>query len=229
MRGSCRAYGAAVVVMAFDEQGQADTLERKVEICTRAYKLLTEEVGFPPEDIVFDPNIFAVATGIEEHNNYGVDFIEATRRDHRRPCRMSISPAASRTSPSRSAATSRCARRCTRCSSTTPSRPAWTWASSMPASSRSTTRSTRSCARPARTWSSTAAPTRPSGCSTLAERFKGDGRQGSQGARPRLARTGRSRSGSSMRWSTASPNSSTPTPRRRGSPPSGRCTSSKAR
>ena len=76
----CRAYGAAVVVMAFDEQGQADTEARKVEICTRAYRLLTEEVGFPPEDIVFDPNIFAVATGIEEHDNYGVDFIEATRR-----------------------------------------------------------------------------------------------------------------------------------------------------
>ncbi|MHB1110516.1 MAG: methionine synthase [Devosia sp.] len=75
-----RSYGAAVVVMAFDEQGQADTLERKVEICTRAYKLLTEEAGFPPEDIVFDPNVFAIATGIEEHNNYGVDFIEATRK-----------------------------------------------------------------------------------------------------------------------------------------------------
>ena len=75
-----RAYGAAVVVMAFDEQGQADTFERKVAICTRAYKLLTEQAGFPPEDIVFDPNIFAVATGIEEHNGYGVAFIEATRR-----------------------------------------------------------------------------------------------------------------------------------------------------
>ena len=74
-----RDYGAATVVMAFDEQGQADTYERKVEICTRAYKILTEKVGFPPEDIVFDPNIFAVATGIEEHDNYGVDFIEATR------------------------------------------------------------------------------------------------------------------------------------------------------
>jgi 5-methyltetrahydrofolate--homocysteine methyltransferase len=74
-----RAYGAAVVVMAFDEQGQADTFERKVSICTRAYKLLTEQAGFPPEDIVFDPNIFAVATGIEEHNGYGVAFIEATR------------------------------------------------------------------------------------------------------------------------------------------------------
>ncbi|MEY4719635.1 MAG: hypothetical protein RL563_2253, partial [Pseudomonadota bacterium] len=74
-----RRYGAAVIVMAFDEQGQADTMARKVEICTRAYQLLTQKVGFPPEDIIFDPNIFAVATGIEEHNNYGVDFIEATR------------------------------------------------------------------------------------------------------------------------------------------------------
>jgi 5-methyltetrahydrofolate--homocysteine methyltransferase len=76
-------YGAAVVVMAFDEQGQADTRERKIEICTRAYRILTEEVGFAPEDIIFDPNIFAVATGIEEHNNYGVDFIEATREIRR--------------------------------------------------------------------------------------------------------------------------------------------------
>lgn len=74
-----RRYGAAVVVMAFDEQGQADTYDRKVEICRRAYKILTEQAGFLPEDIIFDPNIFAVATGIEEHNNYGVDFIEATR------------------------------------------------------------------------------------------------------------------------------------------------------
>jgi len=72
-------YGAAVIVMAFDEVGQADTKERKIEICTRAYKVLTEKVGFPPEDIIFDPNIFAIATGIDEHNNYAVDFIEATR------------------------------------------------------------------------------------------------------------------------------------------------------
>ena len=77
--GLCRKYGAAVIVMAFDEDGQADTKARKVEICTRAYKVLTERVGFPPEDIIFDPNIFAVATGIDEHNNYGVDFIDATR------------------------------------------------------------------------------------------------------------------------------------------------------
>ncbi|KJG16639.1 methionine synthase [Photobacterium angustum] len=72
-----RRYGAAIIVMAFDEVGQADTRERKIEICTNAYRVLVDEVGFPPEDIIFDPNIFAVATGIEEHNNYAVDFIEA--------------------------------------------------------------------------------------------------------------------------------------------------------
>jgi len=75
----CRRYGAAVIVMAFDEQGQADNLQRRTEICGRAYRILTEQVGFPAEDIIFDPNILTVATGIEEHNNYGVDFIEAVR------------------------------------------------------------------------------------------------------------------------------------------------------
>ncbi|MBT4123108.1 MAG: methionine synthase, partial [Candidatus Ruthia sp.] len=75
----CKRYGAAIIVMAFDEVGQADTQERKIEICTNAYNILADEVDFPPEDIIFDPNIFAVSTGIEEHNNYGVDFIEATR------------------------------------------------------------------------------------------------------------------------------------------------------
>jgi 5-methyltetrahydrofolate--homocysteine methyltransferase len=75
----CLRYGAAVVVMAFDEQGQADTADRKIQICTRAYHLLVDQLGFPPEDIIFDPNIFAVATGIDEHNNYAVDFIEATK------------------------------------------------------------------------------------------------------------------------------------------------------
>ncbi|MFT5533540.1 MAG: 5-methyltetrahydrofolate--homocysteine methyltransferase [Candidatus Paceibacteria bacterium] len=75
----CRSYGAAVIVMAFDEKGQADTFTRKTEICQRAYNLLVSKVGFPPEDIIFDPNVFAIATGIEEHNNYAVDFIDATR------------------------------------------------------------------------------------------------------------------------------------------------------
>ncbi|WAK02813.1 methionine synthase [Methylobacter sp. YRD-M1] len=73
-----RRYGAAAIIMAFDEEGQADTKDRKIEICRRAYKILTEQVGFPAEDIIFDPNIFAIATGIDEHNNYGLDFIEAT-------------------------------------------------------------------------------------------------------------------------------------------------------
>ncbi|HET6995745.1 MAG TPA: methionine synthase [Chitinophagaceae bacterium] len=75
----CQSYGASVIVMAFDEKGQADTKERKVEICHRAYKILTEQVGYDPQDIIFDPNIFAIATGLEEHNNYGVDFIQATK------------------------------------------------------------------------------------------------------------------------------------------------------
>src|SRR6478672_5682892 len=75
----CQSFGAAVVVMAFDEDGQADTFERRVNICSKAYRILTEEVGFDPQDIIFDPNIFAIATGIEEHNNYAVDFIDATR------------------------------------------------------------------------------------------------------------------------------------------------------
>src|SRR4029077_1084974 len=74
-----RRYGAAVVVMAFDEKGQADTLERKAAICKRAYDILVDRVGFPPEDIIFDPNIFAVATGMDEHNSYGLAFIEAAR------------------------------------------------------------------------------------------------------------------------------------------------------
>src|SRR5206468_2719448 len=74
-----RRYGAAVIVMAFDERGQADTLERKIEVCARAYTILTEQIGFPPQEIIFDPNILTVGTGIEEHNNYAVNFIEATR------------------------------------------------------------------------------------------------------------------------------------------------------
>ena len=79
----CLGYGAAMVVMAFDEQGQADSLERKIEICERSYRILTEHVGVPPSDIIFDANIFAIGTGIEEHRNYAVDFIEAVRWIHK--------------------------------------------------------------------------------------------------------------------------------------------------
>ena len=117
----CRQYGAAVVVMAFDEKGQADTLERRIAVCQRAYELLVHEAGFPHEDIIFDPNIFAVATGLEEHARYAIDFLEAVRwiRSNlpRRACR-----AACRTCRSRSAATTRYAKRCIPPSSTTRSR-----------------------------------------------------------------------------------------------------------
>ena len=119
--------------MAFDEDGQADNLERRKAICERAYRILVDEVGFPPEDIIFDPNVFAVATGIEEHATYGLDFIEATRwikqnLPGRQGLRRHLQRAASP-----SAATTRCARRSTRSSSSTRSRPASTWASSTPA------------------------------------------------------------------------------------------------
>jgi cobalamin-dependent methionine synthase I len=111
-----------VIVMAFDEQGQADTFARKTRDLRRAYELLTG-IGFPAEDIIFDPNIFAIATGIEEHDNYAVDFIEATRWIKQNLPHATF-PAASPTSRSASAATTRCARRSTPSSSTTPSRPA---------------------------------------------------------------------------------------------------------
>ena len=127
--------------MAFDEQGQADTLERKIEICKRAYDILTEQVGFPPRGHHLRSQHLR-----GRHRHRGAQ--QLRRRLHRgdaldpgRTCRTRMSRAASPTCPSRSAATSRCARRCIRCSSTTPSRPAWTWASSMPASWRSTTTS----------------------------------------------------------------------------------------
>ena len=87
----CKLYGAAVVVMAFDEAGQADTLERRITVCSRAYKILTEEIGFHPSDIIFDPNVFAVATGLEEHNNYAIDFIEAAKQLKEKFPKVSIS------------------------------------------------------------------------------------------------------------------------------------------
>jgi len=121
-------YGAAVVVMAFDENGQADSLERRVEICERAYKILTEKVGFPPHEIIFDPNIFAVATGIEEHDSYALDFIEATRRIKEKMPDTLVS-GGSAISPSPSGATTRYARPCTPCSCIMRARRAWIWAS----------------------------------------------------------------------------------------------------
>jgi 5-methyltetrahydrofolate--homocysteine methyltransferase len=143
-------YGAAAVVMAFDESGQADTCARKVEICTRAYRILVDEIGFPPQDIIFDPNIFAVATGIEEHDNYAVDFIEATRIIKQTLPHCHVSGGVSNVSFSfRGNETVRQAIH--RCSCTTPSPPAWTWASSTPVPCRSTTSWSRSCASASRT------------------------------------------------------------------------------
>ena len=180
--------------MAFDEQGQADTKARKVEICTRAYKLLTEQAGFPPEDIVFDPNIFAVATGIEEHNNYGVDFIEATRRDHRDPA--ACPHLGRRLEPLLLVPRQRAGARGDARGVPLPRHPgaAWTWASSMPASSPSTTRSSRSCARPARTWSSTASRGGDGDRAAAGARraLQGRRRQGGQGAATSPGATGRS-------------------------------------
>ena len=145
-----RRYGAAVVVMAFDEKGQADLVERKFAICKRAYRLLTEEAGFPPEDIVFDPNIFAVATGIEEQTTMQAP-ISRRRGGSSQSSPTCTCRAACRTCPLPFAATSACARPCTRCSSITRSRPAWIWASSTPASLRSTTTSSPSFALWSRT------------------------------------------------------------------------------
>jgi hypothetical protein len=168
-----RRYGAAVVVMAFDEQGQADTIERKIEICKRAYNLLTEQVGFPPRTSS-STRTSSRSPPASRSTTTTASTSSRRRAGSARTCRMPISRAASPTCRSRSAATSRSARRCTRCSCTTPSRPAWTWASSMPASSPvydeipGTARALRGRR------SSTAARTRPSACST-APRFKGDG------------------------------------------------------
>jgi methionine synthase (B12-dependent) (EC 2.1.1.13) len=128
-----RRYGAAVIVMAFDEQGQADTQARKVEICTRAYHLLVEQVGFPPEDIIFDPNIFAVATGIDEHNNYAVDFINAVA-DIKQTLPHAMISGGSPMCRFRFEATTQSARPFMRCFCITASKMAWIWGSSTPVS-----------------------------------------------------------------------------------------------
>ena len=139
-----RYYGAAVVVMAFDEEGPGGYQRHKVSICQRAYKLLTEKVGFPPDDIIFDPNIFTVATGIEEHNNYAVEFIEACASSKRifPDCKTSGGVPMCRF---RFVAMTLCARRCTRRFSITRSRPASIWALSTRVSSRCTKRFPRIC------------------------------------------------------------------------------------
>ena len=133
-------YGAAVVVMAFDENGQAATYNEKIRICERAYRILVDEVGFPAEDIIFDPNILTVATGMEEHNNYAVDFINATRWIKDEPAHAKVSRAGFRTSRSAFVGTTRSARRCIRRFSIMRSLPDLIWGSSMRGCLRSTRR-----------------------------------------------------------------------------------------
>jgi 5-methyltetrahydrofolate--homocysteine methyltransferase len=132
-----RRYGAAVIVMAFDERGQADSFERRIEVCRRAYDLLTQKVGFPPQDITFDPNILTVATGIEEHNNYAVDFIRATKWIKENLPHAKVSGGISNISFSFRGNN---ARFCI-----TRFEPGWTWASSTPGSSRSMRKFQRIC------------------------------------------------------------------------------------
>ena len=163
---TCLDYGAAVIVMAFDEVGQADTVERKVDIARRAHHLLDRRGRLPARRHHHRPQHLRRRHRHRRARPLRPRLHRSDRADHRRAARTSTSPAACRTCRSRSAATNRCAKRCTRCSCSRPSRPACAWASSTPASSPCTTRSTPSCASCARTSCSPAAPTPPNGCST---------------------------------------------------------------
>ena len=215
-----RDYGAGVVVMAFDEEGQATEVERRVAICGRAYDLLVDEVGFRPEDIVFDPNVLAVATGIEEHDDYARAFLECLPRIKERCPGVRTSGGISNLSFSfRGNDVVREAMHAAFLYHAIG--PASTWASSMPGSSRSTRTSSRSSRNASRTCSSTAGRTRRNGSSRSPIGSAARERNGSStcaGARARWA------SGSSMRSCTGSSTSSRTTPRRRARPPSGRWT-----
>jgi 5-methyltetrahydrofolate--homocysteine methyltransferase len=226
----CRKYGAAVVVMAFDEDGQADTLERRQQICRRAYDVLTQQVGFPAEDLIFDPNIFAVATGIEEHARYGLDFIEATRWIKENLPGALVSGGVSNVSfsfrgnnPVREAIHAVFLFHAIAAGMDMGIVNAGRW--------RCTRRSRASCGSASRTSSSPAAPTPPSGCwrspGTTPATASPRRRPPRSGARCRWT------SGSPTRWSRASTSSSRPTPRSCAwrSPPAaaGRSRSSRAR
>ena len=221
-----RRHGAAVVVMAFDEKGQADTQARKQSICRRAYDILVEKVGFPPEDIIFDPNIFAVATGMEEHNNYGVDFIEATRWIRQNLAFVHVSGGVSNLSFSfrgnervREAMHSVFLYHAIHAGMDMGIVNAGQMAvyDDLDPELREACEDVVLNRR----------PTPPSGCSISPS----DSR--ARGTRPRPptspGASSRWRSGWRTRWCTALPNSSSRIPRKRASAPSGRCTSSKAR
>ena len=217
-----RRYGAAVVVMAFDEQGQADTLERKVAICKRAYKILTEQVGFPPQDIIFDPNIFAVATGMEEHNGYGVAFIEAVRQIRKdMPCAhcsggvSNLSFAFRGNERVREAMHSVFLYHAIKAGMDLGIVNAGQMAVYDDLE--------RGAARGLRGRGAQPPPRRGRAAACHRRKIRRQGQGGARRSTSNGAR-GRSRSGWRTRWSTASPNSSTRTPRRRGLPPSGRFT-----
>ena len=203
-RSSCeqarlvRRYGAAVVVMAFDEQGQADTLRAQDRDLPRApIDILTEKVGFPPQDIIFDPNILTVATGIEEHNNYAVDFIEATRLDQGQPAAVQGQRRRQQYFVLVPRQQCRCARRCTRRFCTTRSRPGWTWASSM----RAAGGLRRDSQGPAGTGRRCAAES-AAGCHRAADQVRRTVKAEGQGGGRSKTRGGRarSRSGCRTRW-----------------------------
>ena len=217
-----RRYGAGVVVMAFDEQGQADTVERKVAICERAYDLLVEQAGFPPEDIIFDPNVLAVATGIEEHDEYAKAFIEALplikeRCPGARTSRRHLEPLASR-----SAATTSSARRCTRRSSTTRSSAGLDMGIVNAGQLAVYEDIEPELLERVEDVIFNRRPDATERLVELAEPRQGRGRRSASSTSPGATR--RSRSGSRTRSSTASSTSSRTTPRRRGSSSPGRST-----
>jgi 5-methyltetrahydrofolate--homocysteine methyltransferase len=212
-----RRYGAAVVVMAFDEQGQAETATRKFEICKRAYELLTDKVGFPPEDIIFDPNIFAVATGIEEHSNYGLAYIEATRRIKAELPYVHVSGGVSNLSFAfrgnervREAMHS-----------------VFLYHAIQAGMDMGIVNAGQSSASWSRTSSSTAARTPPTGCSKLPRNIAGRARRSARSILPGARSP--CRTAWSMRWCMASVPISTRTPRKRAPRPSAHCMSSKDR
>ena len=221
----CLDYGAAVIVMAFDEQGQADTVERKVDIARRAYHILVDEVGFPPDDIIIDPNIFAIATGMEEHDRYGLDFIEATKLITDELPYVNISGGVSNLSfafrgnePVREAMHSVFLLRTIEAGMRLGIVNA--------GSSRCTTRSIPSCASCARTSCSPVAPTPPNACSTRRPASPAPASRPPIPWPPNGAR-GTSTGASNTRSSTASPRSSTMTWKRHGKRPNAPSTSSR--
>ncbi len=224
----CRMYGAAVVVMAFDEKGQARHLRAQGRDLRRAYDILVNQVGFPPEDIIFDPNIFAVATGIEEHDDYGNAFIDATRTIRETLPHAHVSGGVSNLSFS-FRGNEPVRERCTRCSCSTPSTPAWTWGSSNAGQLGNYDKLDPELKE---LCEDVVLNRRPDSTERLLE-----GRSPLQGRRrpcrerqgPRLARRPRREAAGARAGQRHHRVSSRPTPRRRAPPQSARCTSSRGR